>query len=103
AQRKHLHVQMIYLFRYMSAVRETISRVRKGDVGDVYMFRARLPKALADYQRFVEELKPYRGGIFFEMAGHVIDMMVALLGKPKTVAPFLAHHHKQPPASYLDN
>jgi predicted dehydrogenase len=103
AQRKHLHVQMIYLFRYMSAVQEVLQRVRKGDIGPVYEFRARLPKDLREYQRFVEELKPYRGGMFFEMAGHVIDLMVALLGKPKTVTPFLAHHHKEPPASYVDN
>lgn len=103
ARRKHLHVQMIYLFRYMSAVQEMFQRVKKGELGQIYSFKARLPKALAEYQRFVEELKPYKGGMFFEMAGHVIDMMVAVLGKPKTVTPFLAHHAKQPPASYIDN
>lgn len=103
ARRKHLHVQMIYLFRYMSAVQELFTRSKKGEFGDVYYFRARLPKDLPSYGRFVEELKPYKGGMFFEMAGHVIDMMVAVLGKPKQVTPFLAHHHKQPPASFIDN
>ena len=49
AQRKHLHVQMIYLFRYMSAVQEMLARVRKGELGRVYEFRARLPKDLRDY------------------------------------------------------
>jgi predicted dehydrogenase len=94
---------MIYLFRYMSAVQEMIERVRKGQLGRVYEFRARLPKDLASYQRFVDELKPYKGGMFFEMAGHVIDLMVALLGRPKEVKSFLAHHHTAPPASYIDN
>jgi predicted dehydrogenase len=103
AQRKHLHVQMIYLFRYMSAVAEMLKRARKGELGRVYEFRARLPKELGSYRRFVEELAPYKGGMFFEMAGHVIDMMVAVLGKPKQVTPFLAHHHKEPPAGYIDN
>jgi predicted dehydrogenase len=103
AQRKHLRVQLIYLFRYMTAVQELLGRVRKGDLGRVYEFRARLPKDLADYRRFVEELKPYRGGIFFEMAGHVIDMMVAVLGRPKEVRGFLGHHHTEGPASYVDN
>jgi predicted dehydrogenase len=37
------------------------------------------------------------------MAGHVIDVMVALLGKPQQVTPFLAHHHKEAPASYVDH
>jgi predicted dehydrogenase len=103
AQRKHLHVQMIYLFRYMAAVLEMLGRARKGEFGRIYEFRARLPKALTEYPRFVEELRPYKGGMFFEMAGHVIDMMVALLGKPKGVTPFLAHHHTEPPATYVDN
>jgi predicted dehydrogenase len=101
AQRKHLHLQMIYLFRYMSAVQELLSRKRQ--LGAIYEYRARLPKPLDDYQRFVDELKPYKGGMFFEMAGHVIDLMVTLLGKPKVVTPFLGHHHRQEPASYVDN
>jgi predicted dehydrogenase len=103
ARRKHLHVQMIYLFRYMSAVQEMLKRARQGAFGRVYEFRARLPKPLGEYERFVEELRPYKGGMFFEMAGHVIDMMVAILGKPRQVTPFLAHHHTEPPQSYVDN
>jgi len=102
-RRKHLHLQMLYLFRYMSAVQELLKRVRKGELGQVYEFRARLPKDLRDYDRFVEELKPYKGGMFFEMAGHVIDMLVAVLGKPKQVHGFLGHHHKTPPKTYVDN
>jgi predicted dehydrogenase len=103
AQRKHLHVQMIYLFRYMSAVLDMLERAQKKELGRPYLFRARLPKELALYDRFVDELKPYKGGMFFEMAGHIIDMMVTVLGKPKSVTPFMAHHHTSPPASFIDN
>src|SRR5262249_39306751 len=53
AQRKHLHVQMLYLFRYMPAVQEMLQRGRKGDYGRIYEFRARLPKDFPSYQRFV--------------------------------------------------
>ncbi|MCS7047238.1 MAG: Gfo/Idh/MocA family oxidoreductase [Gemmataceae bacterium] len=103
AQRKHLHVQLIYLFRYMSAVQEMFQRVRKGELGRIYHFRARLPKDLREYARFVEELAPYKGGMFFEMAGHVIDMMIAMLGTPRQVNSFLAHHHRAGPESFIDN
>lgn len=103
AREKKLHVQMIYLFRYMSAVREMLARAKKNEFGKVYEFRARLPKALADYKRNVYEVSRYKGGIFFEMAGHVIDMMVSILGKPATAAPFLAHHHQAEPAGFIDN
>jgi predicted dehydrogenase len=102
AQRKHVHVQMIYLFRYLSAVQEMIARVRRGELGRIYEFRARLPKDLPSYDRYVRELGRYQGGIFFEMAGHVIDLMVALLGRPGSVTPFLAHHHTVP-GTFVDN
>ena len=48
---------MIYLFRYMSAVQEMFARARKGEFGQIYEFRARLPKDLKSYGRFVEELR----------------------------------------------
>src|SRR5947199_5802862 len=44
AQRKHLHVQMLYLFRYVPAVRQLLRPARPGELGQVYAFRARLPK-----------------------------------------------------------
>src|SRR5262249_17937174 len=44
-----------------------------------------------------------KGGMFFEMAGHIIDLMVTLLGRPQAVTPFLAHHHAGPPERYIDN
>jgi predicted dehydrogenase len=102
AQRKHLHVQMIYLFRYMSAVQEVMRRVRRGELGQIYEFRARLPKPISEYASFVRELGRYPGGMFFEMAGHVVDMLVAIMGTPKTVTPFLAHHHPTP-GTFIDN
>jgi predicted dehydrogenase len=102
AQRTHRHLQMIYLFRYMSAVVELFNRARRGDLGQVYEFRARLPKDLPSYDRYVRELSRYKGGIFFEMAGHVIDLMVAILGRPSSVTPFLAHHHNEP-GTFVDN
>ena len=103
AQKKHLHVQMIYLFRYMAAVQEMLQRVRKNELGRIYHFRARLPKDLASYKSYVEDLAQYKGGMFFEMAGHVIDMMVAMLGTPRRVTPFLAHHHRERPEGFIDN
>jgi predicted dehydrogenase len=103
AQKKHLHLQMTYLFRYMSAVQEMLKRAKAGSFGDVYEFRARLPKDLPSYQRNAAEVGRYKGGMFFEMAGHVIDMMITILGPPKSVTPFMAHHHTAPPADFIDN
>lgn len=103
AQRKHLHVQMIYLFRYMPAVEEMLKLARDARLGRIYEFRARLPKPIDTYDHFVDELKPYKGGMFFEMAGHVIDMMVSVLGRPNQIKAVLGHHHERPPETYVDN
>jgi predicted dehydrogenase len=102
AQRKHLHLQMTYLFRYMSAVLEMLKQARSGALGDIYMFRARLPKDLPSYERNRAEVGRYKGGMFFEMAGHVIDMMITMLGRPKSVTPFMGHHHEKP-GDFIDN
>jgi predicted dehydrogenase len=102
ARRKGVRVQLIYLFRYMSAVLEMFRLNRDGVFGDIYEFRARLPKDLRFYDEHVREYAPYTGGIFFEMAGHMIDMMVTLLGRPKSITPFLAHHHDRP-GEFIDN
>lgn len=103
ARAKKLHVQMIYLFRYMSAVREMLMRAKRGDFGRIYEFRGRLAKDLPGYARNVGEVGRYKGGIFFEMAGHAIDLMVALLGPPKSASGFLAHHLEGEPAGFIDH
>src|SRR5262249_43825774 len=103
AQKKHLHVQMIYLFRYMSAVQELLARARRNEFGRIYEFRGRLPKDLPSYARYVEELGRYKGGIYFEMAGHLVDLLVTLLGKHRKITPLMAHHHTAEPKSFVDN
>lgn len=103
ARGRGLHLQLTYLFRYMPAVREMLARAQRGDLGQLYEFRARLPKDLSLYADLVEELRPYPGGIFFEMAGHMIDMLVTLLGPPRRIESVMAHHHAALPTSFVDN
>ena len=102
ARGQNRHVQLIYLFRYMSAIQELKRRVQAGHLGQIYEFRARLPKDLRDYASYVTDLGEYPGGIFFEMAGHLVDLLVTLMGTPQSITPFLAHHHPAP-GSFIDN
>jgi len=103
ARAARLHVQMSYLFRSMSAVAEMLALARGGALGEIYLFRGRLPKDALLYERYVDELGGYGGGIFFEMAGHLVDMAVAICGPPRHVAPSLHHHHSGPPEGFIDN
>jgi predicted dehydrogenase len=103
AESRGLRLQLAYLFRYMSAVQELLARHRRGELGQVYLFRGRLPKDLALYDQLVRELGEYKGGVFFEMAGHLVDLAVTLAGRPVNVTSVLRHHHPAGPADYIDN
>lgn len=103
ARRNRLHLQLAYLFRYMSAVEELLTRARRGDVGHVYEFRARLPKDLNLYDEHVRTLGQYGGGIFFEMAGHAIDFMCSILGPPRATHSVLGHHHPAVRGPFVDH
>lgn len=96
------HVQLIYLFRYMTAVLELIRRVRMGQFGQIYEFRGRLPKDPREYSDYERDLGAYKGGIFFEMAGHLVDLLVTIMGAPANVSSFLAHH-AQRTGQFVDN
>ena len=82
AREQNLRVQLIYLFRYMSAVVEMLRLATWGALGDIYEFRARMPKDARLYDEYVPWYSGYQGGMYFEMAGHVVDMMVTMLGRP---------------------
>lgn len=103
ASQHNVHVQLLYLFRYMSAMTEMRRMGREGYYGQIYMFRGRLPKDLNLYDSHVEELGDYPGGIYFEMAGHLVDLMIALLGPPRKIHPCLGHHHLGKPGAFIDN
>jgi predicted dehydrogenase len=103
ARRQGVHLQMAYLFRYMSAVEEMLRRAKRGDIGHVYEFRGRLPKDLPLYQEHVDTLGQYSGGIFFEMAGHAIDFMCSILGPPREITSVVGHHHPTRDGQFVDN
>jgi predicted dehydrogenase len=87
AGRKGLVLQMGYMWRYNPAINAALDAARSGALGDVYLIRGSIntlntPEAQAWIARFP-------GGQMFEMAGHLIDPMVRLMGRPAKVTPFL--------------
>ncbi|MFT5526138.1 MAG: putative dehydrogenase, partial [Pirellulaceae bacterium] len=102
AQQAGLQLQMLYLFRYMSAVQYLLKAVGNGELGQIYQYRARLPKDFRLYDELVKSYQHLPGGIFFEMACHAIDIMIAALGEPLNVQS-LTRHHSQNADDFLDN
>jgi predicted dehydrogenase len=85
ATRKKLTVQMGYMFRSNPAFQLCFQLVREGALGDVFSIDTAMSKALGPAER--KGLLRYRGGAMFELGCHVIDAVVSVLGRPRSVTP----------------
>jgi len=86
ASARKLTVQMGYMLRYNPAIQLARRLVREGALGEVFSIDAAMSKLLGDAER--RALSAYRGGAMFELGCHVIDSVVAILGRPQKVTPF---------------
>ena len=90
---KGLVLNLAYMWRYNPAVHETIRLAQAGSLGQVYGYRGHIPKPKSWHPELDTEYKVYQGGAYFEMAGHLIDNMVAIMGVPKSIHPHLCCHY----------
>ena len=89
ARRDKLVLQMGYQFRYTRAFECLRAIVKDGLIGEVFFFRGRIGKSISAYEHLREEQREYPGGMFFELACHLLDTAVDLLGAPARVTSFL--------------
>jgi predicted dehydrogenase len=86
AAKKHLVVQMGYMFRYSPAVVMLREFLKNGWLGEPFEVHTVMSKVVDPGSR--RGLAEYPGGIMFELACHVIDLVVGVLGKPDSVHPY---------------
>jgi predicted dehydrogenase len=87
-------LQLGYIWRFHEGAEAALNACREGWLGDVFMIRATINSDRDAKQRAVEGRFP--GGSMFELGGHVIDRVVALMGRPANVKPWLRHDTKIP-------
>lgn len=92
AQERGLFLQMAYMWRYNAAIAAMRELALSGALGQVFQFRGHIPKPLSWHPELYSEFNAYYGGVYFEMAGHLVDLMVALMGEPHTVHAALGRH-----------
>lgn len=80
-------IQMGYMFRYNPAFLFLFDALEKGWLGEVFEVAGLMSKLAGDSVR--EELAPFPGGVMFELACHLVDAVVAVLGEPEAVTPYL--------------
>jgi len=85
---RNLPFQMGYMFRGNPAFRWCIGAVREGWLGEVFEIQANMSHDYGGdaYQAYLGQ---FRGGIMFNLGCHLLDAVVAMMGAPTLVTPFL--------------
>ncbi len=87
AREKALLLQSGYMWRYHPGFQAIFEAIRQGWLGDVYQVRGVMMNQLASNRR--KEWAEFKGGAFFEQASHLVDAVIRMLGRPKSVTPIL--------------
>ena len=104
ARDKGLLVQLGYMFRYNAGFQFILDWANSGRLGEIFSVRGRIASggsAGAEWERW-DSRGEHEGGIMFILACHLIDIFVALLGRPDRVTPFLKNRDRGFPW-YQDN
>lgn len=100
AAKQKLLVQMGYMYRYNPGILLLRDLLKKGWLGEIFEVNTVMSKVIDSAER--KRLAEYPGGILFELGCHVLDLVIALLGKPKEVTAF-NHHASRLDDQLLDN
>lgn len=92
ATKQKLIVQMGYMYRYNLGVVLLRDLLKKGWLGEPFEVHAVMGKVVDPAGR--RELARFAGGIMFELGCHVLDTVVAILGKPTAVTGHARHVSK---------
>lgn len=86
AEQKKLLIQMGYMYRYNPGVVLLHEILAEGWLGEIFEVHTVMSKVVDPAAR--KKLAEYPGGIFFELGCHVTDLVIGVLGAPKTVVAF---------------
>ena len=89
ASRRHLCLQMGYMYRYNPAIVLMKDLVRKGFLGEPFEMHCVMSKVVDSAGRLKHG--EYAGGMMFELGCHLIDVVVDVLGTPEKVDSFSRH------------
>ncbi len=100
AQARNTEVQMGYMLRYHTGFARIADWVHAGMLGDIFAVRAHMSTHISLEQR--QRVSVHPGGIFYDLASHMLDQIVWLLGRPTKVTTFFRNDTGLVPA-FSDN
>jgi predicted dehydrogenase len=101
AARKNRLLQVGYMWRYNPAVNRALEAGKAGWLGDIFQVRGLINTTISADER--KKLARFKGGQMFELAGHIIDPIVRLMGRPEKVTPYLRHDYRELDDGLADN
>lgn len=100
ADKRNLTIQMGYMLRYNPAFEFLFEVIKNGWLGEITEVHGMMGKMASDEVR--KDLSQYKGGGMFELACHLIDATVTILGKPNHIKAF-SHQVVSDKDNFLDN
>lgn len=86
ARRRRLTVSMGYMFRHNPAIRFCLQAVRDGWLGEIFEIDAVMSrKDGPEYRRWLSQ---FAGGALYIFGGHLIDLVLLMLGRPDQITPY---------------
>ncbi|NKB69982.1 MAG: hypothetical protein GKR89_23150 [Candidatus Latescibacteria bacterium] len=101
AEEQGLLIQMGFMLRYHEGFQLLDRWTKSGLLGNIFSVRAHMSTNLTLAAREVIAAS-HDAGIFYDLAGHMLDQVLWLLGRPHTVTSFLRNDSGQVPA-FKDN
>jgi len=95
-RKRGVPLQMGYMFRGNPAFQYCLRAIREGVLGEIISIEADMNHCYGgeEYQKYIAH---FRGGIMFNLGCHLIDFVVAALGRPTAVTGFLRSAPGDPP------
>lgn len=94
AEEQRLVIHMGYMFRYHRGFQQVAEWAKSGLLGDIFSIRAHMstwipPKREGLGYNIREVIAHHKGGILYDLGGHMLDQIVWVLGRPTKVTAFL--------------
>jgi predicted dehydrogenase len=87
ARNKRLY-QIGYMWRHNPGINAALEAARSGWLGKVFFVRGTMNTQIGADMRRAESR--FKGGQMFDLAGHMIDPIVRVMGRPEQVTPYLS-------------
>jgi predicted dehydrogenase len=86
AKKANLTVQLGYMYRYNPAIQFCKEAIKRGILGNIFEIDAVMSRYDGDDYR--KWLMNFKAGAMYIFAGHLIDLIVSIMGKPEKITPF---------------